>query len=80
MALTPIIDPARRLEEQVARASPDLLRWLLTTFLNALLSARADRVWCGVRAVQPGPDELTQREAAETYRVDRDQITDPHGG
>jgi len=35
----PSIDPARFLKEELAEASPDLLRELLTTFVNALLSA-----------------------------------------
>jgi putative transposase len=34
------------LTEQLDQASPDLLRDLLTTFVNALLSAQADAV-CG---------------------------------
>ena len=40
------IDPARFLEDHLAQASPDLLREMLTTFINALLSADADAV-CG---------------------------------
>ncbi len=46
MTATPSIDPARLLHEQLAQASPDLLRELLTTFINALMSADADSV-CG---------------------------------
>ena len=46
MTATPSIDPARFLHEQLAQASPDLLRELLTTFVNALMSADADAV-CG---------------------------------
>ena len=46
MTATPIIDPERFLHEQLAQASPDLLRELLQTFVNALLSAQADSV-CG---------------------------------
>jgi RimJ/RimL family protein N-acetyltransferase len=37
MAAKPRIDPARMLHDQVASASPDLLRSLLTTFLDTLL-------------------------------------------
>jgi hypothetical protein len=37
MAAKPSIDPARMLHDQVASASPDLLRSLLTTFLDTLL-------------------------------------------
>jgi transposase-like protein len=40
------IDPAHFLHEQLAQASPDLLRQMLTTFINALMSAEADAV-CG---------------------------------
>jgi putative transposase len=46
MTVTASIDPARLLEEQLAQASPDLLRELLTTFVNTLMSAEADAV-CG---------------------------------
>ena len=46
MTAVPSIDPARFLNEQLSQASPDLLRDLLTTFVNALLSAQADAV-CG---------------------------------
>jgi transposase-like protein len=46
MTVRPSIDPARLLEEQLAQASPDLLRELLATFINTLLSAEADAV-CG---------------------------------
>ena len=38
------IDPAHFLHEQLAQASPDLLRQMLTTFINALMSAEADAV------------------------------------
>src|SRR3954451_16021087 len=40
------IDPVRFLEEQLAQASPDLLRQMLTTFINTLMSAEPDAV-CG---------------------------------
>ncbi len=40
------IDPANFLHEQLAQASPDLLRQMLTTFINTLMSAEADAV-CG---------------------------------
>jgi transposase-like protein len=46
MTVTPSIDAARLLEEQLAQASPDLLRELLTTFITTLRSAEADAV-CG---------------------------------
>ena len=46
MTANPSIDPARLIEEQLGQASPDLLRELLGTFINTLLSAEADAV-CG---------------------------------
>jgi putative transposase len=46
MTANPSIDPALFLHEQLAQASPDLMRELLSTFINALLSAHADSV-CG---------------------------------
>jgi putative transposase len=39
-------DPARFLEERLAQASPELLRQMLTSFINTLLSADADQI-CG---------------------------------
>ena len=46
MAAHPSIDPARFLHEHLAEASPDLLRSLLTTIIDTLMSAEADAV-CG---------------------------------
>ena len=40
------IDPAEFLHDQLAQASPDLLRELMEGFINTLLSADADSV-CG---------------------------------
>lgn len=40
------IDPTEFLHEQLSQASPDLLRQMLTTFINTLMSADADSV-CG---------------------------------
>ena len=46
MTAGPSIDPEQFLHEQLAQASPDLMRSMLETFINALLSAQADSV-CG---------------------------------
>jgi putative transposase len=46
MTVAPSIDPARFLHDHLEQASPDLLRDMLTTFINTLLSADADAV-CG---------------------------------
>ena len=60
MTVTPIIDPARLLEEQLVQASPDLLRELLGTFINTLLSAEADTV-CGAEYGQVSPERTNRR-------------------
>ena len=54
------IDPARFLHDQLESASPDLLRSMLTTFINALMSAEADAV-CGAPYGLPGPDRVNVR-------------------
>jgi putative transposase len=60
MTASPSIDPAAFLQEQLAQASPDLLRELLTTFVNALLSADADAV-CGAAYGQRSEQRTNQR-------------------
>ena len=60
MTAVPSIDPARMLHEQLAQASPDLLRELLTTFVNTLLSAEADAV-CGAVYGQASPERVNIR-------------------
>jgi putative transposase len=54
------IDPARFLHDQLASASPDLLRSMLTTFVNALMCAEADAV-CGAPYGTPSPDRVNVR-------------------
>ena len=54
------IDPARFLHDQLASASPDLLRSMLTTFVNTLMSAEADAV-CGAPYGTPSPDRMNVR-------------------
>jgi transposase-like protein len=60
MTVTPSIDAARLLEEQLAQASPDLLRELLTTFINTLMSAEADAV-CGAAYGTVSEDRTNRR-------------------
>ena len=60
MTAGPSIDPARFLHEQLEQASPDLMRDLLTTFINALLSAQADAV-CGAGFNQRSPERVNSR-------------------
>jgi putative transposase len=60
MTAGPSIDPARFLNEQLEQASPDLLRDLLTTFVNALLSAQADAV-CGAGYGERSSERVNSR-------------------
>ena len=66
MTVAPSIDPARFLEEHLAQASPDLLRDMLSTFINTLLSADADAI-CGAdyRTVS---EERTNRRNGYRHR------------
>ena len=60
MTVTPSIDPARLLKEQLSQASPDLLREMLGTFINTLLSAEADAV-CGAAYGEVNPERVNRR-------------------
>jgi putative transposase len=60
MTVTPSIDAARLIEEQLAQASPDLLRELLTSFINTLMSAEADAV-CGAAYGTSSPERTNRR-------------------
>ncbi len=69
MTVTPSIDPARLLEEQLAQASPDLLRELLTTFINTLMSAEADAV-CGAAYGTTSPERTNRRNGYRAREFD----------
>ncbi|MCW2759835.1 MAG: transposase [Marmoricola sp.] len=60
MTVNPSIDPARMLEEHLSQASPDLLRELLCSFINTLLSAEADAV-CGAEYGVASPERTNRR-------------------
>lgn len=55
-----IVDPSAVLGQVLADASPDLMRHLLGTVINSLLSAEADAV-CGAEWGQASPDRVAQR-------------------
>ena len=55
-----IVDPVGVLSEALSDASPDLMRSLLQTMINALLSADADAV-VGAEWGQHSPDRIAQR-------------------
>jgi transposase-like protein len=60
MTAARIVDPAGVLGEALSGASPDLMRHLLGTVINSLLSAEADAV-CGAEWGQPSVDRVNQR-------------------
>ena len=60
MTAGPSIDVSGWLEEQLAQASPDLLREMVKTFAETLMSAEADAV-CGAPYGMPGPDRVNVR-------------------
>ena len=45
-------EPTQVLQEQLGSVSPDLLRQMLTTFMNTVMSAEADTV-CGAPMASP---------------------------
>ncbi len=55
-----IVDPAGLLGEALAEASPDLMRHLLQSIINSLLSADADAV-VGAEYGRPTPERVAQR-------------------
>ncbi len=71
MTAGPSIDPEQFLHEQLAQASPDLMRDMLETFINTLLSAQADSV-CGA-------EYGTRSQAAATAATGTDTATSTQG-
>jgi len=64
-----MIDPARMLGQALSDASPDLMRHLLGTVINSLLSADADAV-CGAEYGQVSPDRLNSRNGYRHRELD----------
>src|SRR6476469_10205313 len=64
-----IVDPARLLGEALAEASPDLMRSLLQSIINALLSADADAV-VGAEWGRPSPERVVQRNGYRHRELD----------
>jgi len=69
MTVKPSIDSVRLLEEQLAQASPDLLRELLATFINTLMSAEADAV-CGAAYGAMSPERTNRRNGYRPREFD----------
>ena len=64
-----ILNPARLLDQALSDASPDLMRRLLSTMINALLSAEADAV-CGAEWGQPSAERVNQRNGYRHRELD----------
>nr|WP_306232519.1 transposase [Agrococcus sp. REN33] len=64
-----IVDPSGLLVEALTDASPDLMRNLLQTMINALLSADADAV-VGAEWGKPSPDRIAQRNGYRNRALD----------
>jgi putative transposase len=64
-----IVDPAGLLGEALAEASPDLMRSLLQSIINALLCADADVV-VGAEWGRPTPDRVAQRNGYRHRELD----------
>lgn len=64
-----IVDPATVLGEALTDASPDLMRHLLQTMINALLSADADAV-VGAEWGERSPDRTTHRNGYRHRNLD----------
>ena len=64
-----MIDPARLLGQALSDASPDLMRSLLGTVINALLSADADAV-CGAEYGQTSPERVNSRNGYRHRELD----------
>jgi putative transposase len=64
-----MIDPARMLGQALSDASPDLMRHLLATVINALLSVDADAV-CGAEYGQASPDRVNSRNGYRHRELD----------
>jgi putative transposase len=64
-----MIDPARMLGQALSDASPDLMRHLLGTVINSLLSADADNV-CGAEYGAVTPDRVNSRNGYRHRELD----------
>src|SRR6478672_11126587 len=64
-----MIDPAGMLGQALSDASPDLMRTLLSTVINALLSAEADAV-CGAEYGTVSPERVNSRNGYRHRELD----------
>ena len=68
MAAPHSVDPAQ-LAEQLASASPDVLREMVTVMANALMSAQADQL-CGADYGERSPERTNRRNGYRTREWD----------
>ena len=69
MTTPSIVDPATVLTNALGDASPDLMRTLLQTMINTLLSAEADAI-CGAEYGKPSADRVNSRNGYRTRELD----------
>jgi transposase-like protein len=69
MAVGPSIDLSGWLEEQLAQASPDLLRGMVKSFAEALMGAEADAV-CGAPYGERSDERVTKRNGYRSREWD----------
>ena len=69
MTTPSIVDPATVLTQALGDASPDLMRTLLQSMINTLLSAEADQV-CGAEYGKPSADRVNSRNGYRTRELD----------
>ncbi len=74
MTASHIIDPHPLLGEALSGASPDMMRTLLQTIINTLLSADADAV-AGAEWGKPSPDRTTRRNGYRHRELDTRVVT-----
>jgi putative transposase len=63
------LNPVRLLDQALCDASPDLMRHLLATVINVLLSTEADAV-CGAEYGQPSTDRVNSRNGYRHRELD----------
>ena len=69
MAAPHSVDPAQLLEQHLADASPDLLRQMIATFANAMMSAQADQV-CGAGYGERSAERTNRRNGYRSREWD----------
>ena len=69
MAAPDSVDPVQLLEQHLASASPDLLREMIATFANAMMSAHADQA-CGAGYGERSNERVNRRNGYRTREWD----------